>query len=71
MGLSDMGTTKKRRLKHFDGIHISVPIPETRTNKPLIVITTTSKEPKFENVKRDIEIFKPILDVPILLIGLE
>lgn len=36
----------------------------------LIYITSTFKEPKFQNVKRDIEIFKPILTVPILLIGL-
>lgn len=37
----------------------------------MVLITTTFKEPKFENVKRDINIFKSILDVPILLIGLE
>lgn len=37
----------------------------------MVYITTTFKEPKFENMKRDIDIFKPILDVPILLIGLE
>lgn len=36
----------------------------------LVYITTTFKEPKFDNVKRDIEVFKPIIDVPILLIGL-
>jgi len=37
----------------------------------LVYVTSTSKEPKFHNVKRDIEIFREILDVPILLIGLE
>jgi hypothetical protein len=36
----------------------------------LVYITSTSKEPKFQNVKRDIAIFKEILNVPILLIGL-
>jgi hypothetical protein len=37
----------------------------------LVYVTSMSKEPKFHNVKRDIEIFREILDVPILLIGLE
>jgi len=37
----------------------------------LVYVTSMSKEPKFQNVKRDIEIFSEILDVPILLIGLE
>jgi len=37
----------------------------------LVYVTSMSKEPKFHNVKRDIEIFEKILDVPILLIGLE
>lgn len=37
----------------------------------LLYVTSMSKEPKFQNVRRDIEIFKEILDVPILLIGLE
>ena len=36
----------------------------------LVHITTTFREPKFDNVKRDIEIFKSIIDVSILLIGL-
>lgn len=36
----------------------------------LIYITSTFKEPKFQNVKRDLEIFREILPVPILLIGL-
>jgi len=36
----------------------------------LVYITSTFKEPKFQNVKRDLEIFKEILPVPILLIGL-
>jgi hypothetical protein len=36
----------------------------------LVYVTSTFKEPKFQNVKRDIEIFKEILPVPILLIGL-
>jgi len=37
----------------------------------LVYVTSTFKEPRFENVRRDIEIFKGILDVPILLIGLD
>lgn len=37
----------------------------------LVYITSTSGEPKFQNVKRDIEIFKEILNIPILLIGLK
>ena len=36
----------------------------------LVYVTSTFKEPKFRNVKRDIDIFKEILPVPILLIGL-
>lgn len=36
----------------------------------LVYITQMTKDPKFENVKIDIEIFKPILEVPIFLIGL-
>jgi len=36
----------------------------------LVYVTSTSKEPKFHNVKRDIEVFKEILTVPILLVGL-
>ena len=36
----------------------------------LIYVTSTFKEPKFRNVKRDIEIFDEILTVPILLVGL-
>ena len=36
----------------------------------LLYITSTFKEPKFHNAKRDIEIFKEILDFPILLVGL-
>jgi len=36
----------------------------------LVYITSTFNEPKFQNVKRDLEIFKEILPVPILLIGL-
>ena len=35
----------------------------------LVYVTSTFKEPKFQNVKRDIEIFKEILTVPILLVG--
>ena len=37
----------------------------------LVYVTSTSKEPKFRNVKRDIEIFSELLNFPILLIGLE
>jgi hypothetical protein len=33
----------------------------------LVYITSTFKEPKFQNVKRDIEFFKEILTIPILL----
>ncbi|MGA3192535.1 MAG: hypothetical protein ABSD73_08500 [Candidatus Bathyarchaeia archaeon] len=36
----------------------------------LVYVTSTFKGPKFENVKRDIEIFKEILTVPIVLVGL-
>jgi cytochrome c-type biogenesis protein CcmH/NrfF len=36
----------------------------------MVYLTSTSKEPKFKNVKRDLDIFKPILKVPLLLIGL-
>lgn len=36
----------------------------------LVYATSTFKEPKFHNVKRDIEIFKEILTVPTLLVGL-
>jgi hypothetical protein len=36
----------------------------------LVYISSTFKEPKFHNVKRDIEIFKELLDFPILLVGL-
>jgi len=36
----------------------------------LIYVTSTFKEPRFCNVKRDIKIFDEILTVPILLVGL-
>lgn len=36
----------------------------------LVYVTSTFKEPRFQNVKRDIEIFKEILTIPILLIGI-
>ena len=36
----------------------------------LVYVTSAFKEPKFHNVKRDIEIFNNLLTVPILLIGL-
>lgn len=36
----------------------------------LVYVTSTFKEPKFQNVRRDIKIFKEILALPILLIGL-
>jgi len=36
----------------------------------LVYVTSTFKEPKFHNVRRDIEIFRDILTVPILLVGL-
>ena len=36
----------------------------------LIYVTSTYKEPKYQNVKRDIEIFDKILTIPILLLGL-
>jgi len=47
-------------LAHKNG-HLSV----------LVYITSTSHEPKFQNVKRDVAIFKDILNFPILLIGLK
>lgn len=36
----------------------------------LVYVVSTFKEPKFHNVKRDIEIFKEMLTFPILLVGL-
>jgi len=36
----------------------------------LIYVTSTFKEPKFHNVRRDVEIFEELLDFPILLVGL-
>lgn len=36
----------------------------------LVYVTSTFKEPKFHNVKRDIEVFRDLLGFPILLIGL-
>jgi len=36
----------------------------------LVYVTSTFKEPRFRNVKRDIGIFKEILTMPILLVGL-
>lgn len=36
----------------------------------LVYVTSTFKEPKFHNVKRDIDIFREILTFPILLVGL-
>ena len=36
----------------------------------LVYVTSTLKEPRFQNVKRDIEIFKEILTIPILLMGI-
>lgn len=36
----------------------------------MIYITSTFKEPKFHNVKRDLIIFKSLIKIPILLIGL-
>ena len=36
----------------------------------LVYITSTFREPKFHNIKRDIEVFKELLDLPILLVGL-
>jgi hypothetical protein len=36
----------------------------------LVYVTSTLKEPRFQNVKRDIEIFKEILTIPIFLIGI-
>jgi len=37
----------------------------------LVYVTSTFREPKFHNVRRDIEIFKEILTIPILLVGLK
>lgn len=36
----------------------------------LVYVASTFREPKFHNVKRDIEIFEEILNFPILLVGL-
>jgi hypothetical protein len=36
----------------------------------LVYVTSTIREPKFLNVKRDVEIFQHIVTVPILLVGL-
>jgi hypothetical protein len=36
----------------------------------LVYVTSTFREPKFHNVKRDIEVFRDLLEFPILLIGL-
>ena len=36
----------------------------------VVYITSTNREPKFKNVKRDLEIFRPIFKIPVLLIGL-
>jgi hypothetical protein len=36
----------------------------------LVYVTSTFKEPKFHNVKRDLEIFEELLYFPILLVGL-
>lgn len=36
----------------------------------LVCVTSTFKEPKFQNVKRDIQVFDELLTMPILLIGL-
>lgn len=37
----------------------------------MVYVTSISRAPKFEEVKREIETFEPILDIPILLIGLD
>jgi hypothetical protein len=39
------------------------------TLEVLVYITSSFKEPKFYNVKRDIEIFNELLTFPILLVG--
>ncbi|GAH37509.1 unnamed protein product, partial [marine sediment metagenome] len=36
----------------------------------VVYITSKNREPKFKNVKRDLEIFRPIFKIPVLLIGL-
>jgi len=36
----------------------------------LVYVVSTFREPKFYNVKRDIELFSEILNFPILLVGL-
>jgi len=36
----------------------------------LVYVTSTLKEPRFQNVKRDIQVFDELLTIPILLIGL-
>ena len=61
-------------LSLIDAVHrdfLRAILAQKRTKlEALIYVTSTFKEPKFHNVKRDIEIFKEILTVPVLLVGL-
>ncbi len=41
-----------------------------RTVEALVQITETERDPKFSNMKRDIEAFSSVLTVPIYLVGL-
>ena len=61
-------------LSLIDAVHrdfLRAILAQKRGNLDILVyVTSTFKEPKFQNVKRDIEIFEQILTFPILLIGL-
>ena len=37
----------------------------------LVQVVETQRDPKFQSIKRDIEMFSPVLTVPILLLGVE
>jgi hypothetical protein len=61
-------------LSLIDSVHrdfLRAKLAQKRENLDVLVyVVSTFKEPKFHNVKRDIEIFKEILTFPILLVGL-
>ena len=37
----------------------------------LVQIVETQRDPKFQSIKRDVEMFSPVITVPILLLGVE
>jgi hypothetical protein len=61
-------------LSLVDSVHrdfLRANLAQKRENLDVLVyVVSTFKEPKFHNVKRDIEIFEEILTFPILLVGL-